>query len=104
MFIVCLIILFISSNMPKILRVFPQVKVDGGPVPGIFRDRLTYYHTFLVSTMFAFLGAYSALVFQSKHNPRIERFCTIYAIASMFSALAILLYATALWFVPSSPL
>ncbi|KAF3960610.1 hypothetical protein CMV_014692 [Castanea mollissima] len=39
------------------------------------------------------LGALTALLIQ--HRPRIERFCRVYAMASMLSALAILLYATA---------
>ncbi|KAF3960798.1 hypothetical protein CMV_014515 [Castanea mollissima] len=41
------------------------------------------------------MGALSALLIQ--HRPRIERFCRAYAMASTISALAILLYATALW-------
>ncbi|XP_030940088.1 uncharacterized protein LOC115965014 [Quercus lobata] len=40
-------------------------------------------------------SALSALLIQ--HRPRIERFCRAYAMASMISALAILLYITALW-------
>lgn len=102
-FYLCVIILFISSTAPTILRVFPQVKVNGGVVPVIFRDRPTYYHMYVVSTVFAFMCAYSALVIQRKHMPRVEKFCRMFAVASMFSALVILLYAAALWFVVPSP-
>ncbi|KAF3962679.1 hypothetical protein CMV_012839 [Castanea mollissima] len=44
LFFVCLIILFLSSTTPTILRVFPQGKVEGGVVPAIFRDRPADYH------------------------------------------------------------
>ena len=103
LFFVCLIILFLSSTTPTILRVFPQEKVEGGVVPVIFRDRPAYYHMFVVSNVFAFMGAYGALVIQRKHKPRVELFCRISAMASMFSALAIVLYAASLWFVVRSP-
>ena len=102
-FYVCLIILFISSTTPTILRIFPPEKVNGGVVPVIFRDRPAYYHMYVVFTVFAFMGAYSGLVMQRKNKPRVERFCRMYAMASMFSALAIVLYAAALWFVAPSP-
>ncbi|KAF3959045.1 hypothetical protein CMV_016101 [Castanea mollissima] len=36
-------------------------------------------------------------VFFSEMRPRAERFCRVYAMASMISALAILLYATVHW-------
>ena len=101
--ILYLIILLISSITPTILRGIQQVKVNENVVPVIFRDLPTHYHMFVVSTVFAFMGAYSALVFQRKHKPRIELFCGIYAMASMFSALAIVLEAAALWFVAPSP-
>ena len=58
---------------------------------------------FVVSTVFALMGAYSALVIRRKRKPRVEIFCRIYAMASMLSALAIVLYAAALWFVARSP-
>ena len=102
-FFVCLMILFISSSATTILMVFPQVKVEGGVVPVIFRDRPAYYHTFVVFIVLAFTGAYGAFVIRRKRKPNIERFCTIYAMASMLSALAIVLYAASLWFVVRSP-
>lgn len=102
-FFLCLFILFLSSSTPTILRVFPQGKVEGGVVPVIFRDRPAYYHMFVVSDVFAFIGAYGALVIQRKHKPRVELFCWISAMASMFSALAIALYAAARWFVLLDP-
>lgn len=97
------LILYISSTTATVLMILPQVKVDGGLVPVFFRDRPRYYHMFVVSTVFAVMGAYSALVIQYKHKPRVEIFCRIYAMASMLSALAIVLYAAALWFVAPSP-
>lgn len=92
-------ILYTSCTAATILTILPQVKVGGGSVPVFFRDRPTYYHMFVVSTVFALLGAYGALVIRHKHMPKIEIFCRIYAMASMLSSLAIVLYAAALWFV-----
>ncbi|GMY32752.1 btb/poz and math domain-containing protein 2 [Fagus crenata] len=89
-------ILFISFTAAIISMLLSHENVDGRPVPVLFRDRPTYYHMFLISTMFAFLGAFSALLLQ--HKPRFERFCRIIAVASMLSALAIVLYAAAFCF------
>ncbi|KAL4632092.1 hypothetical protein ACB092_04G026700 [Castanea dentata] len=96
-------ILYTSSATATFLMILPQVKVDGGLVPVFFRDRPRYYHMFVVSTVFAVMGAYGALVIQYKHKPRVEIFCRTYAMASMLSALAIVLYAAALWFIAPSP-
>ena len=89
-------ILCASFGIATFLMILPQVKVDGGLVPIFFRDRPRYYHMFVVSTVFALMGAYSALVIQHKHKPRVERFCRIYAIASMLVAIAIVFCAAAL--------
>ena len=97
------LILYTSSTTATVLMILPQVKVNGGLVPVFFRDRPTYYYMFVVSTMFALIGAYGTLGIQHKHKPRIEIFCRMYAFASMFSALAIVLLVAALWFVAPSP-
>ena len=82
--------------MGTMFMLVPHEQVDGSLVPTlVFNDRPTAYHAFLISIMFSFTGALSALLIQ--HRPRIERFCRAYAMASMISALAILLYATARW-------
>ena len=96
-------ILYASSGTTTFLMILPQVKVDGRLVPVFFRDLPRYYHMFVVSTVFAVMGAYNALAIQYKHKLGVEIFCRIYAIASMLSALAIVLYAVALWFVAPSP-
>ncbi|KAF3953290.1 hypothetical protein CMV_021255 [Castanea mollissima] len=82
-----ILILYISSTTAAISIVLPQVKVDGNRVPVFFRDRPTYYRKFLVSILFAFMGAFIALIIQDK--PRVERFCRITAVGFMLSSLAI---------------
>ena len=87
-------IVCISSTAASIFMVLPQVNVDGKPVPVFFSDQPSLYHIFIICTLFAFLGAFSSLMIQ--HKPRVERFCKIYAMAFILSALAIVLYAAAL--------
>uniref|UniRef100_A0A7N2MRT6 Uncharacterized protein n=1 Tax=Quercus lobata TaxID=97700 RepID=A0A7N2MRT6_QUELO len=82
-----ILILYISSTTATILIVLPQVNVDGNRVPVFFRGRPTYYRKFLVSTLFAFMGAFIALIIQDK--PRVERLCRITAMAFMLSSVAI---------------
>uniref|UniRef100_A0A7N2MU21 Uncharacterized protein n=1 Tax=Quercus lobata TaxID=97700 RepID=A0A7N2MU21_QUELO len=89
-------ILYISSTAATISIVLPHENVDGSPVPALFKDRPPDYHMFLMFILFAFLGAFSALVLQ--HRPRFGKIFRISAIASMLSALAIVLNAVALWF------
>ena len=80
----------------SLFMLLPHEQVDGSPVPTlVFKDRPTAYHAFLISIMLSFTGAFSAFLIQ--HRPRIERFCKAYAMTSMVSAIAILLYATDLW-------
>ena len=50
---------------------------DGRPVPLLFRIRLSLFHVFIVSTLFA-----SSLMIKHKHKPRVERFFWIIAMAS----------------------
>lgn len=90
-------IVFFSSTATTIFMLLPQENVNGRPVPTFFRDRPTDYYIFLISTLFAVVGAFSALL--NQHKPRVERFFGICAVASMLSALAIVLYAASLWFV-----
>ena len=86
----------ISSSATTIFIFLPHENVDGNPVPTLFKDRPPDYHMFLIFNLFAFLGAFSSMMIQ--HKARVEKFCRIYAIASMLSALAIVFCTTALWF------
>ncbi|KAF3960609.1 hypothetical protein CMV_014691 [Castanea mollissima] len=86
-------IVYISSAAATIFMVLPHEMVDGNLVPALFKDRPTVYHMFLVSALLAFTGSFSTLLIQNKS--RIEIFCRVYAMASMVSALALVLYATA---------
>ena len=98
---IALSIVCVSSTAVATFMVLPQENVDGRPVPALFRDRPTLYHVFLISALCAFLGSLGSLLIQ--HKPRVERFCRVIGVAFMLSALAIVLYATALWFVIPLP-
>ena len=88
-------IIYTSCTLGTMFMLLPREQVDGSPVPTlVFKDQPTVFHAFLISIMFSFTGALTALLIQ--HRPRIERLCRVYAMASMLSALAILLSATAL--------
>lgn len=89
------LIVYISSTAATSSMLLPQNNVDGRPVPVFFRDRSMDYHMFLVSTLFAFMGAFCSLMIQ--HKSSFERVCRIIAVASLLSALAIVFYAAALW-------
>ena len=100
---IALSIVCVSSTAVATFMVLPQENVDGRPVPALFRDRSTLYYVFLISALDAFLGSLGSLLIQ--HKPRVERFCRVFGVAFVLSALAIVLYATALWFaipLPSS--
>ena len=92
-----LLIVCISSVAATTFMVLPQENVDGKPVPTLFRDRPTLYRIFLITALCAFLGSLGSLL--NQHKPRVERFCRFIGVAFMLSALVIVLYATALWFV-----
>ena len=89
-------ITYASCTMGSMFILLPHEQVDESIVPIlVFKDRPIAYHAFLVSIMISLTGAFSALLIQ--HKPRLERFCRVYAMASMISALSILLYATIYW-------
>ncbi|KAF3959047.1 hypothetical protein CMV_016103 [Castanea mollissima] len=89
-------IIYASCTLGTIFMLLPHEQVDGSPVPIlVFKDQPKAFHAFLISIMFSFTGAFSALLIQRR--PRVERFCRVYAMASMMLAIAILLYAIAHW-------
>ena len=55
-------ILYISSTAATISMVLPHENVNVSPVPALFIDRPPDYHMFLMFILFAFLGAFSALM------------------------------------------
>uniref|UniRef100_A0A7N2MRW5 Uncharacterized protein n=1 Tax=Quercus lobata TaxID=97700 RepID=A0A7N2MRW5_QUELO len=89
-------IIYASCTMGTMFMLLPHEQVDDSLVPiVVFKDQPIAYHAFLISIMLSFTSAHSSLLIQ--HKPRVERFCRAYAMVSMISALAILLYATVLW-------
>ena len=87
----------ISSIAVATFMVLPQENVEGRLVPVLFKDRPTLYRIFLISALCAFSGSMGSMLIQ--HKPRVEYFCRVIGVAFMLSALVIVLYATALWFV-----
>lgn len=87
-------IVCVSSTATTISMLLPQENVEGRLVPTFFRDRPKNYYMFLISTLYAVVGAFSALLIP--HKPKVKRLFRIYAVASMLLALAIVLYAAAL--------
>ena len=85
------IIFFISFAAAIIPMLLPQEIVDGRPIPVLLRDRPMDYHMFLISTLFGFVGSFGALF--NQHRPKVERFYRIIAVASMLSAVAIVIYS-----------
>ncbi|KAL4632099.1 hypothetical protein ACB092_04G027400 [Castanea dentata] len=89
-------ITYTSCTMGTMFMLLPHEQVDESLIPIlVFKDRPIAYHAFLISIMISLTSAFSVLFIQRR--PRVERFCRVYAMASMISALAILLYATIYW-------
>ena len=88
--------MFITYTSCTMFMLLPHEQVDESLVPIlVFKDRPIAYNAFLISIMISLTSAFSVLLIQ--HRPRVERFCRVYAMASMVSALSILLYATIYW-------
>ncbi|KAK9279967.1 hypothetical protein L1049_013651 [Liquidambar formosana] len=84
-------ILFVSFTTATILILLPYEYIDGNPVPTvIFKGLPSIFHAFVISIMFAFSGACNALLIPNK--PSIVRFCRYYSLASMASAIALLVW------------
>ena len=91
-----LFIIYASCTLGTFFMLLPHEQVDGSPVPiVVFKDRPIAFHGFLVSIMLSFTCSFSALMIQ--HRPRVEIFFRVYAMASMISALVILLCAATRW-------
>ncbi|WRX13890.1 hypothetical protein QQP08_006377 [Theobroma cacao] len=85
-------ILFISFTVATILILLPHEYVKGSPVPIIvFKGHPATFHAFTICIIFAFSGAFCALM--TPNSPRIARLCGCYSIASMASAIGLLIWA-----------
>ncbi|XVF85716.1 hypothetical protein PTKIN_Ptkin17bG0139700 [Pterospermum kingtungense] len=85
-------ILFISFTIATILILLPHEYINGKPVPTIvFKGHPATFHAFTICIIFAFSGAFSALMVPK--NPTITRLCGCYSIASMASALGLFIWA-----------
>ncbi|KAJ9709475.1 hypothetical protein PVL29_001113 [Vitis rotundifolia] len=85
-------VLFISFTVAGFLMVLPSEQIDGNPVPTIiFKGHPSLFHAFLISVSFAFNGAFTALMMENQS--KFARFCGYYSIASMASAISVLMFA-----------
>ena len=85
-------VLGLCFKVITILLQLPYEYIDNNPIPTIvFKGRPRTFHAFITCIIFAFSGATNALVAFNKS--RFSRLCGYYAMASMASALAILLWA-----------
>ncbi|KAK9274467.1 hypothetical protein L1049_021715 [Liquidambar formosana] len=88
-------ILVLSFTTAIILVLLPHECISGNPVPTIiFKGLPSTFHTFVISVIFAFSGAFTALMIQNK--PKISRFCRYYSMAGMASAAVSLFWALSL--------
>ena len=78
-----------------ISALLPYENVDVIPVPLFFRDLLALYLIFLGSNLWD--ASLPSPVDLHKHKPRVKRFSGKISVASMVSALAIVVYSAALW-------
>ena len=86
------VILFISFSIATSLMVVPSEQIDGNPVPTIiFKGHPSIFHAFVILVSFAFNGALTALMMENQS--KIARFCGYYSIASMASAMSLLVFA-----------
>ncbi|XVF85713.1 hypothetical protein PTKIN_Ptkin17bG0139300 [Pterospermum kingtungense] len=87
---------FISFTIATILILLPHEYVNGNPVPTIvFKGHPATFHAFTICIIFAFSGAFCALLMVPK-NPIITRLCGCYSIASMASALCLFIGAVSM--------
>ena len=78
-----------------ISALLPYENVDVIPVPLFFRDLLALYLIFLGSNLWD--ASLPSPVDLHKHKPRVKRISGKIGVASMVSALAIVVYSAALW-------
>ncbi|THG14763.1 hypothetical protein TEA_006807 [Camellia sinensis var. sinensis] len=86
-------ILILTAAVAVALRLVPYEYIGRNRVPAIvFKGLPSTFHGFVISIMFAFSGAFSALLVPN--NPKISRLCRYFSTVSMASAVAFLISAT----------
>lgn len=92
------LILFICFMSGTIVKLLPCEYIDGNPVPTlIFKGPPSMFHAFVISIVFAFVGAFSTLLTCNKPEyAKYEKFCRCYSLIFMSLAVTILLYTVSL--------
>ncbi|KAF7132063.1 hypothetical protein RHSIM_Rhsim09G0118800 [Rhododendron simsii] len=84
-------ILFLTATTAAVLQWIPYDQSGVYRVPKrFFKGHPSVFHAFLVSVMFAFSGAFSALFLQNK--PNMARVCSSYSSVSAASAVGLLIW------------
>ncbi|KAF7132529.1 hypothetical protein RHSIM_Rhsim09G0118100 [Rhododendron simsii] len=84
-------ILCLTAATAAVLQLIPYDQSGPYRVPKrLFKGHPSVFHAFLVSVMFAFSGALSALFLQSK--PNMARVCSFYSSVSIASAVGLLIW------------
>ncbi|KAI8011687.1 hypothetical protein LOK49_LG06G01098 [Camellia lanceoleosa] len=86
-------ILITSFAIVTVFTILPCEYIDGSPIPTlIFRGRPSTFHAFVAFLVFAFSSSLNALLIHNK-SLILAKFCQCISIASMISALSLLLWA-----------
>ncbi|KAG5532628.1 hypothetical protein RHGRI_027054 [Rhododendron griersonianum] len=84
-------ILFLTATTAAVLQLIPYDQSGVYRVPErLFKGHPSVFHAFLVSVMFAFSGAFSALFLQNK--PNMARVCSSYSSVSVALAVGLLIW------------
>ncbi|KAI8007972.1 hypothetical protein LOK49_LG07G02990 [Camellia lanceoleosa] len=95
-------IMVASFTFTTLLLLLPCDYIDGSPVPTIiFKGLPSTFHAFVVSLIFAFSGALSALLIHD--TSFFAKLCEFSSMASMTSALSLLLWAMSFTFIFQPP-
>ncbi|GFY87258.1 hypothetical protein Acr_05g0008970 [Actinidia rufa] len=87
------VILFLTTALAAVLPLIPYEHAGRHRVPKvIFKGQPSTFHVFIVSIMFAFSGAFSALFIHKK--PNIARLCRYYSMVAMASAIVFTICAS----------
>ncbi|KAI8012633.1 hypothetical protein LOK49_LG06G01017 [Camellia lanceoleosa] len=89
-------ILIISFLFATILLVIPYQYENGNPVPTVIFNGIpaSGFHAFVVSLVYAFTGALTALlIYDTAASSFLARFCELISILSMTSALFLLVWS-----------
>ncbi|KAI8012507.1 hypothetical protein LOK49_LG06G01072 [Camellia lanceoleosa] len=95
-------ILITSFLFATILLVIPYQYKNGNPVPTVIFNGIpsSWFHAFVVSLVYAFTGALTALLIHDTAAAFLARFCELVSILCMTSAVSLLVWSLFILCVP----